>query len=109
MARPGIVVVTLLKPTGLKPPPKPPEPSAMVEPANLVVPRPATVPAAFAVVPTLSPEAPPAELPTAVPRELLIKPELPPLLSKIPEPLAPATPFIFMIVARPVPPAVPPP
>jgi len=108
MAAPGTSVVTVLKPTGLRPAPKPPVPEDTVFPVKLRVPSPPLVMPTF---PFCEPVEPPAAFPVAVPNEVSMKPDPSLVVVNSPLPVPSATPtFMFAVEvwADPAPEASPP-
>jgi hypothetical protein len=102
---PGMTVMTVLKRTGLTPAPKPPLPFEAVVPLKLSVP----IPVVAKMSPACVPAPPAAALPAAVPKTVLIKPELPAVVVKSPDPLEPEIPAASALVAVPSVVTVPPP
>jgi hypothetical protein len=109
-AAPGTSVTTALNCTGLRPAPKVPVPEVVEVPPKLRAPTPPFVMSTF---PDCEPVPPAAALPSAVPNEVLMKPD-PPLLtsnSPLPVPSEAATESLAssLVSADPLPVAVPPP
>jgi hypothetical protein len=107
MGVPGVSMITVSNSTGLKPAPKLPAPEEVVVPSKVRTPSP---PPVMPTLPSCEPVAPPAELPSAVPKGVRMKPLLKLVLVKSPPPVtlaAPRIPVALEVWTDPLPVALP--